>query len=65
MERLTHEKVKGINAGYWSGATREDLIDRLGRYEDVADVEVIEYIFENYFTKDVFEMALKSMRAET
>ena len=34
MERLTHERVSGIKTGYWSPAKKDNLIQRLGRYED-------------------------------
>ena len=34
MERLTHERVNGIKTGYWSPAKKDNLIQRLGRYED-------------------------------
>ena len=34
MERLTHERVNGILEGYWSQAKKDELIQRLGAYED-------------------------------
>ena len=34
MERLTHERVNGIKTGYWSTAKKDNLIQRLGEYED-------------------------------
>lgn len=34
MERLTHERVKGIKTGYWSAATKETLVQRLAAYEN-------------------------------
>lgn len=34
MERLTHERVNGIKTGYWTTAKKDNLIQRLGRYED-------------------------------
>ena len=34
MERLTHERVNGIKTGYWSSAKKDNLIQRLGEYED-------------------------------
>lgn len=34
MERLTHERVSGIKSGYWSPARKDELIQRLGEYED-------------------------------
>lgn len=34
MERLTYERVNGILEGYWSQAKKDELIQRLGAYED-------------------------------
>lgn len=34
MERLTHERNNGIKQGYWSPATKEELIQRLAAYEN-------------------------------
>ena len=34
MKRLTSERVNGIKTGYWSPAKKDELIQRLGRYED-------------------------------
>lgn len=34
MKRLTHMRVNGIKRGYWSPATKEELIERLAQYED-------------------------------
>lgn len=34
MERLTHERVNGIKTGYWSPEKKDNLIQRLGEYED-------------------------------
>lgn len=34
QERLTGERVNGIRSGYWSAKKRDDLIQRLGQYED-------------------------------
>jgi len=33
-ERLTHERVNGINHGYWSAAKKDELIERLAAYEN-------------------------------
>ena len=35
MERLTHERMNGIKTGYWSPAKKQDLVDRLARYENI------------------------------
>ena len=34
MERLTRERMSGIRTGYWSPAKKEELVQRLGEYED-------------------------------
>ena len=34
MERLTHERVNGIKTGFWTAATKQELIDRLALYEN-------------------------------
>lgn len=34
MERMTLERVNGIKTGYWSPKTKEEVVQRLGKYED-------------------------------
>lgn len=34
MERLTSPRCNGIKTGYWSLSKKEDLVQRLGAYED-------------------------------
>lgn len=34
MERLTAQRCSGIKGGYWSAAKKDELIQRLGQYED-------------------------------
>ena len=34
MERLTAQRCNGIKTGYWSSAKKEELVQRLGQYED-------------------------------
>ena len=34
MERLTSPRCNGIKTGYWILAKKEDLVQRLGAYED-------------------------------
>lgn len=34
MERMTHERCNGIKTGYWSAATKEELVQRLALYEN-------------------------------
>lgn len=33
-ERMTHQRVNGIKGGYWSAATKAELVQRLAAYED-------------------------------
>lgn len=35
MKRLTERRVNGIKTGYWSPAKKDELIQRLGPYEDL------------------------------
>ncbi len=35
MKRLTAQRVNGIKTGYWSPAKKDELIQRLGKYEDL------------------------------
>lgn len=35
MERLTNPRCNGIKTGYWSPAKKDELVQRLGRYEDI------------------------------
>ena len=34
MERLTAQRCSGIKSGYWSTAKKDELVQRLGQYED-------------------------------
>ena len=34
MERLTAPRGSGIKSGYWSAAKKDELVQRLGQYED-------------------------------
>ena len=34
MERLTSPRCSGIKVGYWSTAKKDELVQRLGQYED-------------------------------
>lgn len=34
MERMTHERCNGIKTGYWSAATKGELVQRLALYEN-------------------------------
>lgn len=34
MKRLTGQRVNGIKSGYWSPAKKDELVQRLGKYED-------------------------------
>ena len=33
-ERMTHQRANGIKDGYWSAATKAELVQRLAAYED-------------------------------
>ena len=34
MDRLTAQRCSGIKSGYWSTAKKDELVQRLGKYED-------------------------------
>ena len=34
MERLTSQRVNGIKTGYWSAASKEEVVQRLAAYEN-------------------------------
>lgn len=34
MERLTAPRCSGIKSGYWSTAKKDELVQRLGQYEN-------------------------------
>lgn len=34
MERLTAQRCSGVKSGYWSTAKKDELVQRLGQYED-------------------------------
>lgn len=34
MERLTAPRCSGIKSGYWSTAKKDEMVQRLGQYED-------------------------------
>ena len=36
-ERLTTERCNGIRTGYWSPAKKEELVQKLARYENIDD----------------------------
>lgn len=46
MERLTAQRCSGIKSGYWSTAKKDDLVQRLGQYEDTGltpeEIEALE-----------------------
>ena len=37
MERLTAQRCSGIKSGYWSTAKKDELVQRLGQYEEYED----------------------------
>ena len=37
MERLTALRCSGIKSGYWSTAKKDELVQRLGQYEEYED----------------------------
>ena len=35
MKRLTSQRVNGIKTGYWSAASKEEVVQRLDAYENI------------------------------
>ena len=47
MERYTHERLNGIQNGYWSPNKKQELVDRLAAYENTElDPEQIQKLKE-------------------
>lgn len=46
MERLTAQRCNGIKTGYWSPAKKDDLVQRLGLYEDIGlePAEIVKWL---------------------
>lgn len=45
MGRLTHERLNGIQNGYWSPNKKQELVDRLAAYENTdLDPEQVEHV---------------------
>lgn len=34
-DRMTHKRVNGIKTGFWSAASKENLVQRLAAYENL------------------------------
>ena len=37
MQRLTHKREIGMKSGYWSQNKKQELVDRLAKYEDAEE----------------------------
>lgn len=49
-ERMTHQRANGIKDGYWSAATKAELVQRLAEYEDTGlePGEIRQLLYEVY-----------------
>lgn len=63
MERLTEKRVNGIKSGYWSMVKKEDLVQRLGKYEDTG-LEPEEIVKLNSFTDNQAAKLLEKYQVE-
>lgn len=63
MERLTAKRVNGIKSGYWSAAKKDELVQRLGKYED-AGLEPEEIVKLNSFTDNQAAKLLEKYQTE-
>lgn len=52
MERLTAQRCSGIKSGYWSTAKKDDLVQRLGQYEDTGLTPEEIKALEDFNSKD-------------
>ena len=41
MQRLTHKRESGMKSGYWSPNKKQELVDRLAKYEDAEEKDRI------------------------
>ncbi len=66
MNRLTHVRCNGIKTGYWSPAKKDELVQRLGMYEDTGlePEEVEELAAAERAKKEAAEMEEKKRDAE-
>lgn len=52
--RLTGVRVNGIKTGYWSWAKKEELVQRLGQYEDFGLTPgQLGRLWDSYITPDM------------
>lgn len=63
MERLTEKRVNGIKSGYWSAAKKDELVQRLGKYEDTG-LEPEEIVKLNSFTDNQAAKLLEKYQHE-
>ena len=62
MERMTHERVNGIKTGYWSAASKEEVVQRLAQYENTGlEPEVIKTLLKKM---EEYVLIRKKIRAE-
>lgn len=49
FKRLTAVRVNGIKSGYWSSAKKEELVQRLGKFEDIGyEPEVLQVVARQF-----------------
>lgn len=62
MERMTHERVNGIKTGYWSAASKEEVVQRLAQYENTGlEPEAIKTLLKKV---EEYVLIRKKIRAE-
>lgn len=58
MSRLTHKRNNGIKKGYWSPNKKEELVQRLAKYEDTGlDPEQVQQLKERDTAKKPIKTA--------
>ena len=49
FKRLTAVRVNGIKSGYWTSAKKEELVQRLGKFEDIGyEPEVLQVVARQF-----------------
>lgn len=58
MSRLTAECIRGHQIGYWSAASKEEVVQKLGQYEDLGlTPKQIGMLIDSYITPRMIKEA--------
>ena len=59
FKRLTAVRVNGIKSGYWTSAKKEELVQRLGKFEDIGYEPEMLQVIARQFEKMMHEKCKK------